>query len=151
MVESIFSKVTEENSAFYKCFENSIRCSSINISISISIEGALLEISRSSLLTSVTGSHPTSCKATKIWLGVQTPNQISLRFLDDLLFLDDYWMIYKLRFSCFWNSKKFARRLVWSFFTEILSTTFWKAFRAATFSMRKWTDGPEKEQLEQMT
>ena len=68
VVESIFSKVTEENSAFYKCFENSIRCSSINISISISIEGALLEISRSSLLTNVTGSHPTSCKATKIEL-----------------------------------------------------------------------------------
>ena len=40
----------------------------INISISISIEGALLEISRSSLLTNVTGSHPTSCKATKIEL-----------------------------------------------------------------------------------
>ena len=59
VVESIFSKATEEISVFYNSFENSIT------QIVIFRKEALLEISRNSLLNGVAGSQPTGCRATK--------------------------------------------------------------------------------------
>ena len=59
LVESLFSKVTGEISAFCNSVENSIIC------IGIIEKVALLVISINSLLTGAVGFQSTSCNATK--------------------------------------------------------------------------------------
>ena len=59
VVESVFSKATEEISAFYNSFENFIA------QIVMFRKEALLEISRNLLLNGVADSQRTGCRATK--------------------------------------------------------------------------------------
>ena len=59
VVESLFSKVTGEFTAFYNTVESFVTC------IGIFLKNALLEISISSLITKATGLQSTSCSPTK--------------------------------------------------------------------------------------